>query len=138
MSVVSRTGEALARKVDRRSALTRGAATVFGAVAAWTVGGIRAPSALARTCTSQSSSCSCVPVGPYCNTIRKEWCDNGACSGGCRFYDEIYAPTGCWCTRECCYKRADGRRVCGYYKCCDCKCPQSTQCSCKKFVRTYP
>lgn len=138
MSVVDRAGESVARKVDRRSMISRGAAGLFGAVAAWTVSGFKAPPALARTCTTQSSSCACAPIGSFCNTIRSEFCYKGACSGGCRFYDEIYAPTGCWCTRNCCYRRRNGNRVCGYYKCCDCKCPDRVQCSCKHFVKTYP
>lgn len=138
MTAFERAGEAVARGIDRRQMLRRAAASVFGVAAAWAVEGIRPPSALARTCTSASSSCACAPIGEFCNTIDTDWCDKGKCAGGCRFYDEIYEPTGCWCTRDCCYRTPDGGRVCGYYKCCDCKCPQRTNCSCKHFVKTYP
>lgn len=138
MTAFEKAGETVARRIDRRRMLKRSAASIFGVVAAWAVEGIRPPSALARTCTSVSSSCACQPIGEFCNTIRPEWCKKGACAGGCRFYDEIYEPTGCWCTRDCCYRNANGARVCGYYKCCDCKCPRSNNCSCKHFVRTYP
>lgn len=138
MTAFEKAGETVARGIDRRRLLRRSAASVFGVVAAWAVEGIRPPSALARTCTSVSSSCACQPIGEFCNTIDPDWCKKGACAGNCRFYDEIYVPTGCWCTRDCCYRDANNARVCGYYKCCDCKCPRGTNCSCKNFVRTYP
>lgn len=138
MTAFEKAGETVARGIDRRRLLRRSAASVFGVVAAWAVEGIRPPSALARTCTSVSSSCACQPIGEFCNTIDPNWCKKGACAGNCRFYDEIYEPTGCWCTRDCCYRDANNARVCGYYKCCDCKCPRGTNCSCKHFVRTYP
>jgi hypothetical protein len=138
VSTFEKAGEVVARGIDRRRLLKRSAASIFGVVAAWAVEGIRPPSALARSCTSVSSSCACQPIGEFCNTIKEEWCKKGACSGACRFYDEIYEPTGCWCTRDCCYRDANNRRVCGYYKCCDCKCPRGTSCSCKHFVKTYP
>ena len=138
MSFVYKAGEVVARRMDRRRLLKRTAAGVFGVTAAWAVEGVRAPSALARTCVSVSSACHCAPIGPWCNTVEQEWCDNGKCAGGCMFYHEIYPPTGCWCTTDCCYRKSDGSRYCGYYKCCDCRCPRRTYCSCKKFHKTYP
>lgn len=135
MAVVGRIGEELARSINRRSALKRVAAAAFGAVAAWSVEGIRKNSALADHCAYVTAGdCSCnPPYGTYCTTIDPSYCSGSSCSGGCVF-DESWRYVGaCWCSATCEYTAEDGSPTYGYYRCCDCNC-YGTQCSCREFV----
>jgi hypothetical protein len=140
MTVVERVGEGLARRVSRRSGLSRGLSLVFGVAAAFATDGLRAPGASAqRGCafvTQGDESCN-FPNGRSCRAIRQAFCDGSRCSGGCRYLTDddppngIY-PTGCWCTAT---TRRAGKR--GHYKCCDCGCPSAggeVECGCRTFV----
>jgi hypothetical protein len=132
MTTVERVGEGLARQLNRRQTLKRAAVAVFGAVAAWTVEGFRANSALAQTCSFVSDNCGCTPPGGiYCNGLDPSFCAGSACSGAC-YWDETYRYAGaCWCSATCVY---DGGQS-GYYNCCDCNC-NGTLCACREFIST--
>ena len=128
MSVVERVAEGLARRTNRRQALKRTAAAVFGLVAAWAVEGIGMPGALASHCryTSQDTQCH-YPGGIDCRSLRDGSgnCDGERCANKCRIERSWYAETGCWCTQP------DGTG--GYYVCCDCKC-RGVRCGCSRWV----
>lgn len=135
MAFTGRVGEQLARSINRRSALKRASAAVFGAVAAWSVEGFSRNRALADHCAYITrGDCSCnPPYGQFCATIDSSWCSGSTCSGGCVF-DESWRYVGaCWCSATCSYTADDGSPISGYYKCCDCNC-YGTQCSCREFV----
>ena len=134
MAIVGRAGEALARSINRRLALKQAAAAVFGAVAAFSVDGLRRNSALADHCRYVTSGdCGCnPPYGTYCTELDSSFCSGSTCSGGCEF-DESWRYVGaCWCSATCGYD-GDGGRVRGYYKCCDCNCYGSA-CGCREFI----
>lgn len=144
MSIVTKAGETLARgTMDRRRFMSRAAVTVFGVVAAWSVEGIKAPSAMAGAsdaCAHSSSSCQCSVCGTgYCTAVSASYCSGAACAGGCTYYGGCGWPTGpgygCWCTQTC-YYGSGQTEYGGYYKCCDCACPNNRKCSCRQFVRT--
>jgi hypothetical protein len=130
VTLVERAGEGLARGLNRRGLLKRGAVAVFGAVAAWTVEGFRGDGALAQTCGYSTDDCSCSPPeGLYCDGVDPSFCAGAACSGGCS-YDESFRYAGaCWCSAIC---RYDGGAA-GHYQCCDCNC-YGQQCACHEFV----
>jgi hypothetical protein len=132
MTMVERVGEGLARLLNRRQVLQRAGVAVFGAVAAWTVEGVRGNSALAQTCSFVTGNCGCSPPGGvYCNGLDPSFCAGSACSGGC-YWDESYRYAGaCWCSATCQY---DGGGS-GYYHCCDCNC-YGQLCACREFVPT--
>ena len=132
MTTVERVGEGLARQLNRRQTLKRAAVALFGAVAAWTVEGFRANSALAQTCSFVSDNCGCTPPGGlFCSGLDPSFCAGSACSGGC-YYDETFRYAGaCWCSATCAY---DGGQS-GYYNCCDCNCYGSL-CACREFIST--
>lgn len=131
-SIVDRTGEEVARSLSRRHFFERSATTIFGLAAAWSVG--MSPARADGTCSSTSSLCSCEPLGNvYCNSWSASYCNGSACASaaGCSYLHTPY-PTGCWCTKECCY--GGGART-GYYRCCDCSCPRG-KCTCHVFILT--
>ncbi len=135
MAIVGRAGETLARSINRRQALKKAAAAVFGAVAAFSVDGIRRNSALADHCRYVTSGdCACnPPYGTYCTQLDESFCSGSTCSGGCEF-DESWRYVGaCWCSATCGYDDGAGGRVRGYYKCCDCNCYGSS-CGCREFI----
>lgn len=145
MTLAEKAGERLARRMHRRQFINRVAAAAFGAVAAWSVEGIRGHSALAHHCSVTSNSCGCTPpvVGDrrYCTQWSASYCSGATCSGGCT---PAYAPAlsggylpstgGCWCTLDCC---SGGNK--GHWKCCDCWCQhqgQTKACGCRAYVVT--
>jgi hypothetical protein len=132
VTLVERVGEELARHLDRRRMLKRAAVAIFGAVAAWTVEGIRGKSALAQHCGIVTEGCTCTPpYGLYCNGLDPSFCAGSACSGGC-YWDESYRYVGaCWCSTVCQYSSGET----GYYQCCDCNC-YGQQCACREFIST--
>lgn len=137
MTVVERVGEGLARRTNRRRAVKRTAAAVFGAVAAWTAQGFRGSGALATHCGYVTEGdCTCNPPGGfYCNRLEPAFCTGSACTGGCS-YDESYRYVGgCWCSAICQYQSEYGTPLTGYYQCCDCDC-YGTQCACREFFQT--
>jgi hypothetical protein len=136
MTMVERVGEGLARRLNRRQAVKRAAAAVFGMIAAWTVEGIRAPGALASHCALVSTGdCTCDPAyGIYCKRLNESYCAGSACAGGC-YYDETFWPGACWCSAICQYSSQYGTPLIGYYQCCDCNC-YGQQCACRQFLQT--
>ena len=133
MTTVERLGEGLARHLNRRQTLKRAAVAVFGGVAAWTVEGFRANSALAQQCGFVTEGeCGCdPPEGLYCNGLDESFCAASQCAGGCSYeVTERYAGA-CWCSATCQY---DGGET-GYYQCCDCDC-YGQHCGCREFIST--
>jgi len=129
---IERIGEGLARRVDRRRFLRRSAGAVFGFAAAWSVHGFGAPGALAGYCDYFSSSCYCSPPGyGYCSS--SDYCNGSYCNTAYCSYDTSDWPGGCWCTQGCDF----GQGSCGYYRCCDCDCPDGF-CGCSAFTNTWP
>lgn len=131
MTLVERVGEGLARHLDRRKTLKGAVVAVFGAVAAWTVEGIRGNGALAQQCGYVTEGdCTCTPPGGlYCHQMDPALCSGSACAGGCSF-DETYRYAGaCWCSATCQY----GGGAFGYYQCCDCNC-YGQLCACGEFI----
>lgn len=134
MNMVGRAAEEIARRIDRRTLLTRAAAGAFGFTAAAAVSGLRAPAAWANHCAVTSSSCQCSPLnGRYCANCQQAGCPNGcsAHTGDC--------PAGpnyqCWCTLSCCYNCGNpSASYCGHYKCCDCNCFGGNECTCRAFT----
>jgi hypothetical protein len=135
MAVVGRVGEHLARSINRRTALKKAAAALFGAVAAFSVEGMRRNQALADHCRYVTTGdCSCnPPYGEYCARLDPSFCSGSSCSGGCEF-DESWRYVGaCWCSATCSYTTEVGTQMRGYYKCCDCNC-YGTSCACREFI----
>jgi hypothetical protein len=133
MTTVERVGEELARQLNRRQTLKRAAVAIFGAVAAWTVGGFRGNSALAQQCGYVTDGdCTCTPPeGLYCNGLDPSFCAASQCAGGCT-YDVSYRYAGaCWCSATCQYDGGES----GYYQCCDCNC-YGQLCACHEFIST--
>ncbi len=130
MAVVIRSGEVLARLVDRRRFLKQVSMTLFGIASASALALGRPSEAWAITCRHYSSSCGCSPLnGHWCTS-----CNSGAdpsCASTCSPYGN-WNGSSCWCTQDCCYS---GGRYSGYYECCDCTCG-GTNCTCSHFVYT--
>jgi hypothetical protein len=120
VSFIERTGESLARRIDRRRFLRQSAAGAFGLAAAWAVEGIHGYSALAQTCAVTTNECHCrYDIAPGCGTRQ-----------GCTLDTSFYS-TGCWCTLTCWY----GGNTCGHHVCCDHVCPGlAGQCIVDTFV----
>ena len=140
MTTVERAGEALARRMSRRTGLSRAGSLLFAVVAALAAEGIGTPVATARKgCAyTTASDCSCNwPQGQRCTSFKESYCDGSKCGTECRILtgddwpDGAY-PTGCWCTATCRYGHKRG-----YYKCCDCGCGDryAIHCGCQKFVK---
>ena len=131
MSIIERSGEKLARFIDRRKFLKQTAISLFSFATASAISLDQLLIAHATYCTLPiSGHCNCQPLGnQYCNNINSSYCSGSKCSGGC----SAYIPTrggwpnsgGCWCTLEC----PDGNHD-TYYVCCDCKCPNNIFCTC--------
>lgn len=134
---VERAAEKLARAMNRRQFLSRASAVTFGTITAWTIGASAWPTqGAAVTCAGNTSLCGCSPPnGTYCDSHNSSYCNGAACAGGCTFDTTVWS-TGCWCTKTCCYLCGSTDSYCGYYKCCDCKCPGSLKCGCRNFVYT--
>lgn len=133
MTMIERVGEGLARRTNRRHAVRRAAAGVFGVVAAVAARGIAPSGTSANHLCARTTfgDCTCNPPnGRYCRTLSTSYCSGSACAGGCR-YDPFIYPDACWCTAECRY--GNGRT--GYFRCCDCNC-RGTRCACRAFVAT--
>ncbi len=139
MTVISRASEELARTINRRTAVKRAAAAVFGAVAAFSVEGFRRRSSLAVACSYVTlGDCTCNPPnGTYCNSISESYCSGSVCSGGCEVDESWRYVGGCWCSATCSYTDQVEGRIRGYYKCCDCAC-DGYQCACREFVPVAP
>jgi hypothetical protein len=139
MTLVERTGEQLARRIDRRQFLSRTAAAIFGTAAAFAYQGIRAPRALGDgPCpwAGNPYGCHCQPLGgTYCSSHSSSYCSGASCAGGCTVNKSIWPSTGCWCSKNCCYNCGFVSAYCGYYTCCDCTCPFGG-CTCKTFTYT--
>jgi hypothetical protein len=128
---VFRSGELLARTMNRRKFLGNMAIAVFGTVAASAARFTLFPDrASAATCQYTSSECDCSPPGGlFCTSLNNSYCYESACSGGCT-YNYTYYPTACWCTQECCYGHSTA-----YRQCCDCWC-NGRQCGCQQIIYT--
>lgn len=134
MTFVERSSENLARHIDRRRFLDAGAKTIFGLVTAIAVGA-RAPRAWAThgsRCPDNGQPCSCQPpYNRYCTQWNSSYCAGSACQSPCSYSGDFGYPNDfCWCTASCTY--APGT---GYYKCCDCSCPEGA-CGCRAFFWT--
>jgi len=131
MAIVERSGEVLARIIDRRRFLDVAAKGIFGAVAAGAAGLLNVQFAEAQTCAVgpiKIGVFACSPSnGIYCDSINAGYCSGSSCAGGCTWDTSTY-PTACWCTQAKCYGC-----VHGYYQCCDCKC-FGRFCSCHTFI----
>lgn len=134
MDIVKRSGEVVARQINRRRFLEKSALTMFGAVAALAVDFPRLPTAEANdTCAHYSSSYSCGPLnGKYCSP---SYCQGAACNTSYCTYNTGSWPDGCWCTLTGDYNCGTSHSYSGYYKCCDCNCPGGG-CSCRNFNYT--
>ncbi|SRR6266852_2339213 len=134
-SLVDRSGEELARVIDRRKFLRRLAVGIFSLATGTVI-------ALDQTGTARaagycpysdiSAYCGCTPEnGRYCNDLNPSYCNGYHCAGGCT-HDTNWHGTGCWCTKECtsgCYTV--------YYVCCDCHC-NGQGCTCGHGYQVTP
>jgi hypothetical protein len=130
MSFVGRSGETLARLLDRRRFLKGTAGTLFGLVTASAVGIGQSEYAYAAAhgyCpySTHDSDCNCNPTNSiYCDMMDPGYCSGYKCGSGCTHDRSDWSATGCWCTQQC---ASGGGTV--YYVCCDCNCGGIT-CSC--------
>lgn len=137
MTVVERTGEALARATSRRSFLQRSAVAIFGLAAAGAVSGLKASTAWATACTHTDPGQFCTGYGtcPYPHD-----CNGGDCNTTYCTYSHgvpwTTSPYGCWCQAKHCYQCGGLGAYCGYWQCCDCICEQHQLCTCQGFVYT--
>jgi hypothetical protein len=138
MAIVTRVGEQLARRIDRRRAATKAAAAVFAWTAAWATQGPFGSSALANECQSVTAfDCTCNFPWGNCREFDDQFCNGAQCGNQCVYDYQFYDSTACWCSKTCNAKNT-GRKQTGYYKCCDCRCPSGNgleRCGCKRF---YP
>ncbi|CAA9579670.1 MAG: hypothetical protein AVDCRST_MAG19-3720 [uncultured Thermomicrobiales bacterium] len=135
MALVERVGEELARRWNRRQTIKRAGATVFGAVAAFSVKGTRSQELAGYCAYVTAGDCTCNPPnGTYCGRLAPEFCTGATCTGGC-YIDESYRYVGgCWCSATCQYPtQYEGTYLIGHYQCCDCNC-YGYQCACRQFV----
>jgi hypothetical protein len=124
VSFIERSGESLARRIDRRRFLRQSAAGAFGLAAAWAVEGMHGRSAVAQVCE--------VVTGPDECHCRYQFAPSCGDRQGCTLDTSFYTRTGCWCTITCWY----GGNRCGHHVCCDHVCPGlDGQCIVDKFVR---
>lgn len=127
MEILERSGEVVARFIDRRRFLKWAATTIFSTTAALVVSLDQNLSAYACGCPvgNRGQDCSCSPLGAtYCHHIGKS-CNGYKCPDGCSTYTGIW-NNGCWCTKSC-YHSGNLQ----YYVCCDCVCGQ-TPCGCRQ------
>lgn len=146
MALVDRSGEELARYINRRKFLSRAAAATFGLAVGMAVDVTHILPAKAKTLAG--SACSCAycspcqqprngyncdpPLGQYCVNYGN-YCSGYKCVNGCSCTSSYGYSNGCWCTNP---------NSCGdYFICCDCYCPNthvpSSYCGCYQFVSTY-
>jgi hypothetical protein len=143
MTAVERAGEVVLRRIDRSTFLRKSAAAIFGFTAAAAVQGFFPSRAFAASCTYRSQVTMCQAPG-----LNHYWCDtslgytcltDGECPTGCSF-DTGTWPNACWCTLESCWNCGTSRSYCGYYNCCDCRCPAHSNtglCGCRSnFIKT--
>lgn len=123
MSIVARSGEKLARLLDRRHFMKGAANTLFGVATASVLRIGFSENAYAASfghCPykEHSSNCNCSPTnGMYCNSLDPSYCSGYHCGGGCTKDKSDWHASGCWCTRQC---SDTGSSI--YYVCCDCNC----------------
>lgn len=136
MSIIDRSGEEIARIIDRRKFLKRAAIVIFSFATASAISLDRFSTARANNpyCSfPDSHKCTCDVNGRYCTSVSPSYCVDGdwQCNSQAKCY---YDPTiewssgngnGCWCTDVC----EDGCHEI-YYVCCDCICPHNVKCSC--------
>jgi hypothetical protein len=131
MSFVGRSGETLARLLDRRRFLKGTAGTLFSLATASAIRIGQAENVYAAAhgyCPykTHSSSCNCHPtMATYCNVMDASYCSGYKCGKGCTSDHTDWSATGCWCTQQC---TSGPGSV--YYVCCDCKCPGGMACTC--------
>lgn len=127
--IIGRSGEIIARTIDRKKFLKTGGAALFAMVAA--IAGGFGSTALAASCNSHFTSITnCSPIqGRYCSG-----CSGADCPNGCQVNNQYWNGNGCWCTQSfqsplgSCYQR--------YYICCDCTC-SGVGCTCRQAVDVY-
>ncbi len=136
MTTVERTGEVLARRLDRSAFVRKSAATIFGFTAAAAVQGLFPSRALAASCTYHSTVCACQPPnGTFCTSRGYNCLNDGECQDPRCTFDTQFYPNACWCTQTCCYECGHLGAYCGYYNCCDCYCG-GTACGCRASIYT--
>lgn len=135
MSLVERSGEILARRVNRRRFLVRAAAVTFATATGIAVTLPKSPSAFAALgdCYGSPQTPPCDPPGYYCTHYSSSYCNGAACSGGCN-YDTFDYPTACWGTTVQCANCRTVEPYCYHYKCCDCSCPGGVTCGCSQYI----
>lgn len=139
MSLVERSGEELARFIDRRKFLRKAAITIFSFATASAINLDQVLNAEA-SCSYSCPGAACCPHG---GTISDKVCQCSPSNGNicpssdCNLYDcktsvgcnpdlSTYpGSSGCWCTKCC----TSGCHTI-YYVCCDCKCPNNYLCTC--------
>jgi hypothetical protein len=127
MSIVERSGERLARFIDRRKFLKRAAITLFSFATATAISLDQVLTAHASYCSLPIRDvCNCDPPNSkYCNNIKSSYCNGSTCADGCTSDTHGWPSSGgCWCTQLCsngCYDI--------YWVCCDCLC-SNTLCGC--------
>lgn len=134
MSLVIRTGEAVARAIDRRAFLSRATAALFAVVTGMAAGSVFAP---LRAYASHCGTFGMDRPGTQCTPIGDRWCDPSNCnpfcnSANCVYYFGIYPDTACWCNQL----FAQGCDL-FYWQCCDCNCGGTT-CTCGNLVYAGP
>src|SRR5579872_36029 len=132
-SLLTRSGEGVARLIGRRHFLTKIGVAAFGAVAASAAGMTLFPTrASASICSNSSPACGCTPPNrTFCNTINSSYCSGSSCAGGCQYWYHYWPNNACWCTQTCC----NSYHQLVYYQCCDCTCG-TTNCGCSQLVNT--
>lgn len=138
MTIVNRSGELLARKINRRGFLARAATVTFAAAAGFSATFPRMPSALAAQgdCATTTTDTGCGPPNNFfCSSYNASYCNGALCAGGCQYDDQDWA-TACWCTTTVCIDCHTPEPVCYHYKCCDCKnCPGIIKpCGCSEYI----
>lgn len=127
MKSTATVAESVARRLDRRTFLKKGAMGVFAIATGIAAQGIAMPRAKADgPCPNSSETASCDPPGGiYCTQWNSGYCNGAACAGGCSPWLGAYSGNGCWCTSISCNVSCN----CWYYMCCDCSCPNGL-CGC--------
>lgn len=137
MSILTRSGEQLARSINRRKFMKRTAVVIFG----FTTGAMVSLDQWRRVFASPDTNC----PGNYCpSKVGNYECDECSCSlpngtlcpscsgyncgSGCTPDDGSAWGNACWCTAQC-YNGSDLI----YYVCCDCWCKNHTlHCGCEQ------
>lgn len=119
LSWVERSGEQVARFINRRNFLRTAAVAAFAFAAAGAAELKFVPSAeAANACQANNVGNACSPPGgTYCTSWSTSYCSGATCSGGCSYNYTWYKSTACWCTTPFCDSLGTH-----YWKCCDCTC----------------